>query len=258
MNNRFTIITVCYNAEKYIGQTLLSLLNQTFKNYELIIKDGESTDCTMEIINSMVKESDKIHIISEKDKGIYDAMNQSLKLATGEYIYFLNAGDYFCNEYILEKVDEFIKTNGVQVLHGDTIKISDKGECIRKYRDICHKKFYFLTGDCICHQAIFAKRNLFENKEFDTSYKVCADKEWQLYQLTQGTTFVSMGFPVSKVRAEGYSSKHVKYLENETHRCLEKYCKKTVWIYNLVDILKKNIVAVSFFRLVENVFFKEQ
>jgi glycosyltransferase involved in cell wall biosynthesis len=210
----------------------------------------------MDIVNTMVGENENIRIVSEEDKGIYDAMNQAVGMATGEYIYFLNAGDSLYDEHTLEQVHRFISKEKIPVIYGNIIQISDKGENLRKYGNICHKKFYYLTGDCICHQAMFARRNLFEDKPFDLKFKVCADKEWQLYQIDRGVLFKPMNFPISKVMVEGFSSAHVGDFEKETRECVEKYCKNIAWVYNVVDILKKNRVAVSFFRFIEKVFFK--
>jgi hypothetical protein len=103
---------------------------------------------------------------------------------------------------------------------------------------------------------MFARRDLFEHKLFELSFKVCADKEWQLYHLDKGVVFKPMNFPVSKVMVEGFSSNHVEDFEDETRKCIEKYCKNTGWIYNVVDTMKKNKVIVRFFRFVEKVFLK--
>ena len=106
---KFSIITVCYNAEKYIRSTILSVLQQEYKNYQYIIKDGKSSDSTMEIIHELLDGNDRVKIISERDLGIYDAMNEAAELAEGEYVLFLNAGDSFCDGTVLKKADEFLK-----------------------------------------------------------------------------------------------------------------------------------------------------
>ena len=95
MSIRFSIITVCYNSESTIFETIQSVKNQTYTNYEHIIIDGSSTDNTLDIINKYKNNSDKVKVISEPDNGIYNAMNKGIKLASGELIVFLNSDDTF-------------------------------------------------------------------------------------------------------------------------------------------------------------------
>lgn len=252
---KFTIITVCYNAEKYIRKTIESVLSQNFQDYEYIIKDGKSKDATLSIINSMIEPNDRFRIISDPDCGIYDAMNQAVSLARGEYVIFLNAGDCLIENCVLEKVNGFIQEQAVDVAYGDILQISKETEQLRKYRKICSKKLYFLTGDCICHQAIFARTELFREKSFDTKYLVCADKEWQLYHIKKKKQFAAMSFPVASVLQEGFSSAHVKDFERETLKCMCAYEKRLLWLYKCIDFMKHNSVCVNILRGVEKFFF---
>lgn len=254
---KFTIITVCYNAEKDIEKTIKSVLQQEYKGYEYIIKDGLSTDETMNVINSIVDEGENIHIFSEKDQSLYDAMNIAVAKATGEYIFFLNAGDCFCDENVLKRTSDFIESNRADMVYGNVIHISKEKECVRKYGRICSKKLYFLSGDCICHQALFAKKILFGAKKFDIKYKVCADKDWELFQISSKASLKPMGFTVASVLAEGFARSHVEDFEQETRILLEKYCPATAWIYKLIMVIKRNFVVLSFFRLIERVCFQE-
>src|ERR1700712_4732069 len=105
----FSIITVTYNAEQFIEQSILSVLGQTFTNFQYIIIDGNSSDSTVAIINKHL--NDCVCLISEKDDGIYDAMNKALNIATGEYVFFLGADDCFKDEFILQDVAAIIDNN---------------------------------------------------------------------------------------------------------------------------------------------------
>lgn len=240
---KFTIITVCYNAEKYIKETVESVLKQNFQNYEYIIKDGKSKDSTLAIIHSMMEKNDRFQVISDPDRGIYDAMNQAICLARGEYIIFLNAGDCLIDNYILGRVNEFLQKNLADVAYGNVLQIGKDGKRLRKYGWICSRKWYFLSGDCICHQAMFARTELFREKSFDTRYLVCADREWQLYFITKKRQFLSMNFAVTSVLQEGFSTNHVQDFEKETLQCLEKYCKEMIWVYKCVDKMKHHMLG---------------
>ena len=103
---KFSVITVTFNAKEKLKETVSDILKQTYDDYEIIIKDGLSTDDSLKNL----PESDRINLFSEKDKGIYDAMNRAVELATGDYICFMNCGDYFANEDVLKNMAEFIKT----------------------------------------------------------------------------------------------------------------------------------------------------
>jgi glycosyltransferase involved in cell wall biosynthesis len=102
----FSIITVTYNAEKWIERTLESVASQTCKDFEYIVVDGKSTDRTLEIIDEIAGQArnDGFIVVSEPDKGLYDAMNKGLRIATGDYVWFLNAGDTFYNENTLQEI----------------------------------------------------------------------------------------------------------------------------------------------------------
>lgn len=255
---KFTIITVCYNAEKDIAKTIKSVLQQDYKDYEYIIKDGSSTDATMNVVSSMVDESENIRIISEKDRSLYDAMNIAVAKATGEYIFFLNAGDCFCDENVLQRASTFIESNRVDIAYGNVVHVNHGRECVRKYGRICGTKLYFLLGDCICHQALFAKRTLFDAKKFDLKYKVCADKDWELFQISSKVSLKPMGFTVATVLVEGFARSHVEDFECETRILLEKYCPWTVWIYKFIMVAKRNSLILGLFRLIEKVCFQKR
>jgi len=169
MNKRkfFSIITVCYNAEDTIEETIKSIVTQTDKDFEFILIDGLSTDNTLNIINKY--NSFVTNIISEKDNGIYDAMNKGLQIASGNYVYFLNSGDRFINKNVLKKVHQNILDQSMQpsIVYGN-LTTSDRNIIFSEYSN--YNKL--LTGT-IGHQACFIK--LIDHAQFDASLKIAAD-----------------------------------------------------------------------------------
>lgn len=124
MVKKITVVTVCFNAESVLEQTILSVLNQTYKDIEYLIIDGGSKDGTLGIIK---KYSDKVKWISEPDKGIYDAMNKGVKMASGEWINFMNAGDRFASNDVLEKIFAKDYPDEVKFLYSDNFYQTENG-----------------------------------------------------------------------------------------------------------------------------------
>ena len=174
MNNPLliTIVTVAYNAVKDIENTILSVLNQTYPNIECIIIDGGSTDGTLDIIK---KYQDKIaYWVSEPDKGIYDAMNKGTLKATGMWLNFMNAGDTFYNEQVLEKVFKDNDWSDTDVIYGDVIIKYSKKEKLKKVWSLTQLE----KGMPFCHQSSFVRATLQRQYLFNTNYKICADYDF--------------------------------------------------------------------------------
>lgn len=160
-NPLISVVTVSYNAADTIEQTILSVINQNFTDYEYIIVDGGSTDSTLDIIK---KYQDKITLwVSEPDRGIYDAMNKGIRFAKGEWINFMNAGDSFSDEETLgASVQSIAKQPNIEVLYSDVNRFLD-GKFIEK-SILYHENRYSMRSAsfAICHQACIYKRNLHE------------------------------------------------------------------------------------------------
>lgn len=167
--SKISIITVSYNAVKTIEQTILSVLNQTYSNIEYIIIDGSSTDGTVDIIK---KYDDKIsYWVSEPDKGIYDAMNKGIDVATGEYLYFIQVGDLLRTD-ALQKVVPFLSYNKCNFVYGNVYMQGDN----KVYGGFFNK--WKISVSNICQQAIFYHKKIFNIVgKHNLKYKVYADHD---------------------------------------------------------------------------------
>jgi glycosyltransferase involved in cell wall biosynthesis len=175
---KFSIITVCLNSEPFIEMTIKSVIDQNYPDIEYIVIDGKSDDNTMNIIEKYKGSIDII--ISEKDDGIYPAMNKGLSLTSGDIIYFLNSGDYLFDKQTISYInDAFIKEPLTEIVYGDIIEYDDlEAYYIQNFRK---NSFQILTRCGIAHQSIFAKKELFNpNNIFDTKYRIYADYNWLL------------------------------------------------------------------------------
>ncbi len=185
-----SIITVCYNAESTIQNTIESVLCQTFRNYEYIIIDGASTDGTNCLIKNFIplfeEKSVPFKYISEPDDGIYHAMNKGIMQAEGEWIAFMNADDRYHTNDILSKIfDNADQYRKYDVLYGSTNHISSSGEKIQK-----PLKLDFLRNRVVfVHQSAFVKAAIMKQKLFDTSYRLAADYQLFLELWLEGRAF---------------------------------------------------------------------
>lgn len=178
MKPLFSIITVSYNAASTLPATLASVREQTCRLYEYILIDGASADNTVKLASESGIEP--MTIISEKDKGIYDAMNKGLGIATGDYVIFLNAGDFFHNAHTLQLIADAIMDNDypgivygqTQIVDSSRKRIGDRH--LTAPADLTLDSFK--NGMVVCHQAFIVLRKLVDN--YDTRYRFSADYEW--------------------------------------------------------------------------------
>lgn len=246
---KFSIITVCLNSEKLIEATMQSVLEQTYNKIEYIIVDGRSEDSTLDIINKVVTENNHdskitIKVISEPDNGLYDAMNKGVLLATGDYIQFLNAGDTFANEYVLEKIAKKANTSRAEILYGNVIyTYSDGTNSLRKYGKWCAKPVYFLTGDSINHQCVFASKSCFDIHKFDSeNLKICADREWLMRMLRENISFVATNITICNylISEDSVSVANEKLQWDEAEWCIKRHYKGGYPIYSLFKLFRNN------------------
>ena len=194
MNMKFTVITVCYNASATIRETIASVLGQTYRGMEYIVVDGKSTDGTAEILQSITDR--RMKFISEKDTGIYNAMNKGLRMADGDYLIFLGADDTFFNEDVLEKVAAKI-TDTDSVVYGDVMFRKRQ----RRYNGAFSRWTWGHRN--VCHQCIFYPKTIYRNYRYDETYRAVADWDYNLRLLTDGIRFAYIGETICTFNDEG-------------------------------------------------------
>ena len=217
---KLTVITVVYNNARDIERTLLSVSNQTYSNIEYIVIDGASTDGTLDIINNYKDRLSKI--ISEPDKGIYDAMNKGLALATGDYVLFMNSGDELYSPQTV--VEVFAAATDADIYYGETEMINDKGESLGQRRHKAPERFNwrsFKYGMNVSHQAIYIKRSIVE--PYDPQYQLSADIDWIIRAAKKAKSIVNVHQYVAKFLVGGTSkAKHRQSLQ-ERFKIMQRY-----------------------------------
>lgn len=212
-----TVITVCRNTEDSIEATIKSVLEQTYKNIEYIIIDGASTDRTLEIVNKYKNKISKI--ISEPDKGIYDAMNKGISLSKGDYLYFLNSGDKLINENVIQKIIFLLIKKPVDMIFGNVITTNkSKKDKSKNFPYKIEEKFFMKNS--LCQQSMLISRALFNKVgPFDISYPILADRKWTLdFIKSRNFTYLHINKNICSYDLNGVSGKNknkIKYaIEN--------------------------------------------
>lgn len=203
---KISIITIVFNDTVHIEETILSVISQTYSNIEYIVIDGNSLDGTVEVIK---KYCDNISFwISEKDNGIYDAMNKGLTVATGEYVLFLNSGDVLANKETLSSIP--FSERG-DIFYGETLIKNEQNEIL----GLRHKKLphnlnwkHMKNGMVVCHQSIIVRRTL--APAFNLDYNLSADVDWVIRCLKKAKHIVFSGTIISVFLAGGVSRKRYK------------------------------------------------
>lgn len=220
----FSIITVTYHAESVLEETILSVVSQTYHNIEYIIVDGASKDRTLSIVN---KYRDKIQaVVSEPDKGLYDAMNKGLKMAKGEYVCFLNAGDTFHEDDTLQLIVHQLNKSNVlpDVIYGETALVDAQRHFVRMRRlqtpDTLNWKS-FRQGMLVCHQAFIAKRALAET--YDLNYRFSADFDWCIRAMKKASLLHNTRLTLIDYLDEGMTTKNRKASLKERFRIMAKH-----------------------------------
>lgn len=178
---KISIVTITYNAARVLQRTLDSVNSQTYSDIEHLIIDGASQDSTVAMSEAYRQQiSYDVVIQSEPDQGLYDAMNKGLRLATGDYIIFMNAGDTFHETTTLENVAKVAAVN-VAVLYGDTNVVDQEGRFLRKRHLSAPERLTwrsFRQGMLVCHQAFYVRLDIARNIPYDLQFRHSADVDW--------------------------------------------------------------------------------
>ena len=233
-----TIITVTYNAEKYLERTIRSIIGQTHTDYEYLIVDGGSKDRTLEI----VKQYDG-HVsrwVSEKDRGLYDAMNKGMRMATGDFIWFMNAGDEIYDAHVLARLAALSPAT-TDVYYGDTLFVQEDGQALGLRSEVTPHRLpeslhwqSMALGMVVCHQSFIVRRTIAPPYD-DQQHPYSADVDWEIQCLKNAGNTVRLEGPMSRYLTGGFSRRHLRNSLLDRFRILQKH-------FGLLGALKNHVL----------------
>ena len=242
---KISIVTTCYNSEKTIEETLQSVLSQNYDNYEHIIVDGASKDSTMDIVRKYEsKYNGKLKYISEPDKGIFDAMNKGIQMATGDVIGLLNSDDKYANETILSKIASTIAKNNCDGIHGNLL-FMDAETMTKPQRKWITKSTNIKTGNLTAHPTLYLKKEVYDKLGlYNLKYPIVSDYDFMVrLLLDKDINLVHINEYLIHMRIGGTSTSGLKGYYNNLK---ESY-----------NILKDNHVRfpafISFIRVIKTI-----
>jgi len=224
----FSIITVTFNAEKVLRKTMDSICNQSYRNIEYIIVDGASSDNTAHIATSYETQfSDIKHfeVISEPDNGLYDAMNKGLKKATGDYVWFLNAGDTLKKTDIVQQIAFICQQNKMpDIIYGET-DLTDTNNQVFAERRLKTPEYLtwksFKMGMLVSHQAFIVKKKI--SPEYDLQYRFSADFDWCIRCMKKAASIINSRLRLINYQYEGTTTANRKASLKERYEIMCKY-----------------------------------
>lgn len=213
-----TVITVVLNGDRHLEQAIQSVLHQGYGNIEYIVIDGGSTDRTLDIITKYKDEID--YLVSEPDKGIYDAMNKGINLAHGKLIGLLNADDYYEPDAIESVVNKYKANPSQQILFGNTYMLQE--DMNLRYKHYSHTKYWLGMG--ICHPAMFVHKDIYKIiGAFNLHYRISADFDFMVRAILKKVMFVPVNKFLVNYRTGGFSAMNLPSTLRENRMIIKKY-----------------------------------
>lgn len=244
---KVSIITVCFNADDTIEQTIRSVFAQTYKDIEYIVVDGMSTDITLDIVNKykhMIA-----HIISEKDSGIYDAMNKGIKIASGDIIGILNADDWYESDAV-ENVVRCFEQSDAEIVHGDVNYIWASGKTQRSVYENNNSLWHSMV---VKHPAAFVRKEIYEKfGVFDTSYRIAGDYEFVLRCYSNGVRLHYLNKILTNFRMSGISNVQNALCTKETDDIALRYITKSPNEKEVHNAIRLRDKRTSFISIIED------
>lgn len=245
-----SIITVCFNNRKFIPVAIESVLNQTYSDIEYIVIDGGSTDGTVDIIKSYGNRITKF--ISEPDRGIYDAMNKGLKLASGSIVGLLNSDDLYIDNHVISTVVEKFKQSSCDVLYGDLyyVNADNPERIIRKWHTGYYVPDSFKKGWHPPHPTFYVSKHIYDKYGyFDLEFKLAADFELMLRFLEKHhVKSFYIPKPLIRMRMGGTTSKSIKNIINQNIECYKAFRKNGIGVSRLYPFYRIIPKFLQFFK----------
>lgn len=235
---KISMITVCYNSEKTIEDTLKSVLSQTYGNYEYIIVDGLSKDKTVDIVKKYEKKfKGKLKYISEKDSGLYDAMNKGIKMATGDIIGIINSDDIIaCDSVFQQVVDKIEDTNCDGVYSNLLIKDENLEKVVRVFKS---KKGNYKLGWYPPHPTLYLRKEVYDKYgNFDTNYRITADYDFMIRIMKNNICLEYINTDFTYMRSGGVSTNGLKGYWKSFKESYKVLRKNRIHFPLLVNILR--------------------
>lgn len=248
---KVSVVTVVYNACETIGKTVASVISQSYTNFEYIIIDGGSTDNTVSIVRNMAPDS---VVISEKDLGIYDAMNKATAVATGDWIIYMNAGDSFACSDVLTHVFSTASLSNYGIIYGDIMAQYSDYRLIMSPQPL--KSIW--RGKPFHHQASFVRTSLARKYPFDLQYRICSDHDFAYKLFNEGIAFLYVPILVAEVDFVNSSvGSDYRDVWAETFAISEKHNTSRwnalrLYCHSLRVFVTKRILPARFVRLVRS------